>query len=114
MMLFRRRKWEIPIIMMVCGAAGCGGGGSGNPGRDAATIDAPLPDAPPPPADSAPPDAPPLDAPPPDAVIDAAICVMPGFTSGVSTLAGCTESAAIDGVRAAARFANPVNGAVAP
>src|SRR5437867_1210486 len=98
----------------IAGVAGsCGGGGGAKPGSDAAPPDAA-------PTDAAPTDAPPPidsalpDAPLPDArVIDAAICVMPGFTAGVSTLAGCTDAAAIDGTRAMARFANPVNVAVA-
>ncbi|MBK9031441.1 MAG: hypothetical protein IPL61_08905 [Myxococcales bacterium] len=61
------------------------------------------------------------DAPPPtaDASVDAAIdagvdapptpCDMAPMSTGVSTLAGCPGSGAVDGPRGTARFANPVN-----
>jgi len=81
---------------------GCGGGG-GSP-HDAAVLDAAVPDAAVP--DAAVPDAAPPDAPPG--------CVVPAFTTGVSTLAGCDISGAVDGPRADARFSNPVNVALGP
>jgi sugar lactone lactonase YvrE len=75
---------------------------------DGAPPDAGLPDA-------VPPDAAPPDAAAPDAGPDANLtCTIPSFTSGVSTLAGCDVPAAVDGLRDAARFHNPVNVAVGP
>jgi sugar lactone lactonase YvrE len=50
--------------------------------------------------------------PPPDAAVDAAAvvpCELPPMADGVSTLAGCADPGSGDGVRGAARFANPVN-----
>jgi DNA-binding beta-propeller fold protein YncE len=68
------------------------------------------------PIDAMPIDAMPIDAMPIDAMpIDAPPgCVVPAFTTGVSTLAGCEIAAAIDGARPDARFANPVNVALGP
>ncbi|MCA9677882.1 MAG: hypothetical protein H6709_00470 [Kofleriaceae bacterium] len=81
---------------------------------DAAPIDAMPIDAAP--IDAAPIDAMPIDATPIDAMpIDAMpTCVVPAFTTGVSTLAGCEIAANVDGARADARFANPVNVARGP
>jgi sugar lactone lactonase YvrE len=58
-------------------------------------------------------------APGPDAAADARLPIVdasppPPFTQGVSTLAGAAEAGSVDGDRAVARFANPVNVAYGP
>jgi hypothetical protein len=66
------------------------------------------------PADS-PADAP-VDSPPdaPDAADAGCNPPIGSFTAGASTLAGCNIAGATDGTRDVARFANPVNVAIAP
>jgi sugar lactone lactonase YvrE len=87
---------------MGCGDNGGGPDGPSNdgPGGDS-SVDAPV-------------DAPSIDAPMIDAIPpDAAPCDIPPFTNGISTLAGCSTPAVVDGTRDYARFANPTNVAVA-
>ena len=77
-------------------------------GAPDAAVDAPV-DAAPDAAPDAPVDAAtdaPIDGPPP--------CVVPAFTTGVSTLTGCEIAGAVDGPRGTARLANPANVAVGP
>ncbi len=80
---------------------------SGDPRADAALIDArpAVDDAPF--ADAGPPDATLVDAMPP------APCDLPPITLGLATLVGCDDVGYIDGPRGTARFADPVNVAIA-
>lgn len=57
--------------------------------------------------DAAPPDAVPIDAMPPGP------CDLPALTLGLATLVGCDDVGYVDGPRGTARFADPVNVAVA-
>ena len=82
------------LALCLLSMIGCAAEPAGTP--DAAVPDAGAPDAP--------------DLPDgPDGGID-----VPPFTNGVSTLSGAAEPGYVDGPRGEARFANPVNVAVAP
>jgi DNA-binding beta-propeller fold protein YncE len=104
--MFARR---LAIVGVACA---CGGGGGGDPSIDARVHDARVPDdaalhdAPLDAAIDAGPDAEPPDGP--------GACELPAFTTGVSTLSGCSEPGTADGARGVARFSNPVNVARGP
>lgn len=98
------------LILAIVAIGACGGGGGAS--EDAAVHDGPSVQA-----DSMVPDAGVADAEMPDAEMpdaDLSPCQLPAFTTGVSTLAGCEVSGAVDGPRVDARFANPANVVIGP